>query len=215
MSGAPFSQGWVGTQMPTTSVDELSAQIFAIDSVLNTISTATLVQIQSVTNSPGSVAAIGTVAVLPLVNQLNGLGQPTPHGTVSQLLYFRYQGGKNAVIIDPEVGDIGLAVFADRDISNVKATGAQANPGSRRRFHYSDGIYFGSVIAPAPQQSIAFTDSKITITDANGNVVTMASGGITIQVASGSQVKITGGGGSDLQPVKKADGTNSTFLYCE
>lgn len=175
---APANTTYVGTQNPTTALKDITTHAFLVDSILNTISTATLVQVQSVSNTPGQIAAIGTVSVLPLVTQLDGNDNAIPHETVHNLLYFRYQGGKNAVIIDPEKGDIGLAVFADRDISNVKSTKKQANPGTRRRWSYCDGIYFGSVIASAPQQYLSFTDDTITLADKNGNKMVMSSSGI-------------------------------------
>jgi hypothetical protein len=34
--------------------------------------------------------------------------------------YFRVQGGADAIIIDPKVGDLGIAVFCSRDITGVK-----------------------------------------------------------------------------------------------
>ena len=126
------------------------------------MSTWTLVQVVAVTNS-GGLSPVGFVDVQPLVSQVDGIGQSTPHGILSHLPYFRIQGGKNAVIIDPEVGDIGIVVFADHDISAVKNARGQANPGSGRRFDMADGMYFGGSLNAAPTQYVQFTPSGINV----------------------------------------------------
>ncbi|WP_048996446.1 hypothetical protein [Burkholderia multivorans] len=154
--------GYKGTQDPTSSTSEFNAYSFLIRQILSQISTATLVQVKSVTNS-GGVTPVGFVDVLPLVNQLDGYNNAVPHGLIHNVPYFRIQGGTNAVIIDPQVDDIGICVFADRDISSVKANKAQANPGSKRRFDMADGLYIGGVLNRTPTQYVMFSDSGITI----------------------------------------------------
>ena len=145
------------------AASEFNALHFAVSQILNTRNSATLVQIKSVTNS-GGLSPVGFVDVLPLVNQLDGYHNAVPHGVVHNLPYFRLQGGANAVILDPQVGDIGLAVFADRDISSVKATKAQANPGSMRRSDYADGLYLGGVLNGTPSQVVRFAADGIHVT---------------------------------------------------
>ena len=85
------------------------------------------VRVESVTND-GGVSPIGRVSIRPLVQQVDGEGNATDHGIINNVPYFRIQGGANAVIMDPEVGDIGMALFADRDISAVKASGQSSPP---------------------------------------------------------------------------------------
>ena len=58
-------------------------------------------------------------------------------------------------LIDPTQGDIGLAIFADRDISSVRANRAQANPGSYRRFDMADGVYIGGILNGMPTQTVS------------------------------------------------------------
>jgi hypothetical protein len=130
--------------------------------LLNRISTAMPVMVQAV-SSPGGLNPVGFVDVLPLVNQLDGNGQLTPHVTVYHLPYFRLQGGANAVIIDPQANDIGLVVFASHDISSVKATKKQSNPGSRRRYNMADGIYIGGILNGTPTQYVLFDSTGITL----------------------------------------------------
>jgi phage baseplate assembly protein gpV len=109
---------------------------------------------------------------LPLVNQLDGFDNAIPHGVVHHLPYMRVQGGANAVIIDPQIGDIGIAVFAQSDISAVKANAqtdarGAANPGSRRKFAYEDGLYIGGVLNGTPTQYVQFNASGISIISPN------------------------------------------------
>jgi hypothetical protein len=122
----------------------------------------TLVKIVSVTNN-GGVSPVGFVDVQPLVNQVDGAGNATPHGVVYNIPYFRLQGGTNAIILDPQVGDMGMCGFASRDISSVKSSKGQANPGSGRTFDWADGLYFGGLLNGTPVQYIAFSSSGIDI----------------------------------------------------
>jgi hypothetical protein len=105
------------------------------------------------------------VDVQPLVNQIDGSNPPnaTPHTIIYGVAYLRMQGGSNAIIMDPEPGDIGLAVFASRDISKVKSTQGQANPGSLRAFDFADGMYVGGMLNAAPTQYVQFAPTGITI----------------------------------------------------
>ena len=120
----------------------------------------------------GGVGAPPTVDVLPLVNQIDGLGNSQPHVTVFGLPVQRMQGGSSAIIIDPVIGDIGWLTAGDRDMSAVKATGAQSNPGSYRRFSLSDGVYHPGIINPGnPNQYIQFKTTGIVIHDVNGNEI--------------------------------------------
>lgn len=145
-----------------TDASQFNAMSFLVNQILAGRNTSTLVQIKAVTNA-GELSPVGYVDVLPLVNQLDGSGVAYPHGVVHNLPYFRLQGGANAVIIDPQVGDIGVVIFADRDISAVKATGAAANPGSMRRADMADGMYMGGLLNGVPSQYVQFNTDGITI----------------------------------------------------
>jgi len=114
-----------------------------------------LVQVTAVTPSAEG-KAIGSVSAQPMVHQIDGRGTIQPHGKIQNLAYLRIQGGANAIIIDPVVGDIGIAVFCDRDISVVKKTQAPSQPGSFRRFDWADGVYLGGTLNGTPTQWIEF-----------------------------------------------------------
>jgi hypothetical protein len=202
MSGtAPNNYAWQGTQGPETDQDDFNSSVFIAESLLNGISTATLVKVvrspydaQGNTIAPGTVGPVGYIDVQPLVNQLDGYGNATPHGTVYHVSYHRYQSGSGAVISDPVVGDIGKIVVADRDTSSVRATGKQSNPGSRRQFDKADGTYFGCSQGAAPSQWFTFTDGGIVIHDKNGNSITMDGSGVTIVDKSGNKMVMSSSG---------------------
>lgn len=158
----PPDSGYAGTRDLYAGGSDYNGVSFVVKQILNRCATATLVRVVAVTNT-GGVAAVGYVDVQPLVNQVDGAGNATPHGIVHHLPYVRLQGGANAVILDPVVGDEGVAVFCDHDISVVKATGQQANPGSRRRFDMADGVYFGGCLNASPTQYVAFEAGGIAL----------------------------------------------------
>jgi hypothetical protein len=176
---SPNNLGYQGNADPTTLLDQFNALTFIAKQVISGAWTITLAQVKSVTNA-GEVKETGTVSLQPLVNQVDGQGNATPHGTISNAIYFRYGCKDGAIICDPVVDDIGIMLSASRDISSVKANKAQANPGSSRRFDPADSIYLGAVLSAAPGQSIAFTSTGIKIADKNGNAIQLKEGGIFI-----------------------------------
>ncbi len=154
--------GQAGYQGIATSANEYNRMTFAFWSLMARVRTCTLVRVEAVTNSGEDIPA-GFVDILPLVNQLDGIGQKEEHRIIYKCPYFRLLGGGNAVILDPQVGDIGLACFADRDISSVVATQRQSNPGSYRMFDMSDGLYVGGLFGETPTQFVRFSTDGITV----------------------------------------------------
>jgi hypothetical protein len=156
---------------------------FIARQVLAGAAIATLVQIKAVNGN--------TVNVQPLVNQVDGLGNATPHGVVNGIKWIQLQSGPSGIIIPPAVNDIGLAVFADRDISSVVAGVGPANPGSARRNDYADGIYVTALpgLNAVPTQFIEFlanagginmsSPGQITLT-AEGKTWMFGSAGLTL-----------------------------------
>ena len=155
-------QGYQGAADANSGQGGYNSTVFLVEQVLSRVNTATLVKVVAVTNS-GGVSPVGFVDVQPLVNQVDGADNATFHGVLHHLLYFRLQGGANAIILDPQVGDIGVGIFADHDISTVANTKAQANPGSRRRFSMADGMYFGGGLNGLPAQYVQFSTAGIKI----------------------------------------------------
>lgn len=149
---------------------------FIVENLIGRIQTVTLVQVKAV--QAAGVNPVGAVDVQPMIAQLDGNGNAFAHGIIHNIPYFRLQGGANAVIIDPKVGDIGMCGFCSRDISSVKANKTPSNPQSLRRFDYADGLYFGGFLNGTPQQYIHFKEIGIEV---------VASGEILLK---GSKVKI-------------------------
>lgn len=52
--------------------------------------------------------------VQPLAGQLDGAGYVIAHGVIHGVHYLRLAGGANAVILDRQAVDMGIAVVCDR-----------------------------------------------------------------------------------------------------
>ena len=181
----------VGQQELASSNNEFNALMFVISRALAEVNVATLVRVVAV--YPGGIGAVGTVDVLPLVSQVAGDGTVIPHTTVYGLPYLRIQGGTNAVIIDPEVDDIGFCIFADRDIGPAQSALDQAPPGSERRFSMADGLYIGGWCANlTPINRVQITGNKIDVVASAGAVVTVSVGSSVSMVMTNTDVTING-----------------------
>ena len=161
----------IGQFQPSDAASEFNYLTFVIQQLLGRVRTAVEVQVVSCTNS-GTLAPFGLVTVQPVVRMQDGGGFTQAHGTIYNLLYFRLQGGKNAIICDPQKGDLGVAFVLDRDTSSavVNATGLQSGapgpdntvpPGSSRRFSLSDGFYVGGNLNVVPTQYLRFSAAGI------------------------------------------------------
>ena len=159
-------ESYSGFQNPGDTASQWSQIRFMIQAMLRQVSTATVVKVMGVTNA-GGVSPVGMVDVQPQVNLVDGNGVAVPHGTIYSCPYLRLQGGENAIILDPQVGDLGLVGFCDRDISSVVANKGQANPGSGRRFDWSDAVYIGGMLNGTPTQYVQFSADGITIKSPN------------------------------------------------
>lgn len=157
-----MAENVTGQMQPSDSSTDFNVISFIISQTLARTRTMTLVQVKAVTNE-GAVSPVGFVDVQPMVNMLDGAGVAMEHGTVYNVPYTRIQGGTNAIILDPKVGDIGWCAVADRDISSVKESRKVSNPGSFRRFDFSDMVYIGGILNGEPEQYIQFVENEIII----------------------------------------------------
>jgi hypothetical protein len=147
-----------GQKKPNTAGSEYNALQFMIKQAIGgQVHTAIPVKVQAVDGL--------FVDVLPLVSSVDGYGESVEPTTLFHLPVFRYHAGVAAVIVDPVPGDIGLAVFAQSDSSNVTTdTDTPQQPGSFRRYSMSDGFYFGGFHKSAPSVFIEIKqDSTIQI----------------------------------------------------
>lgn len=155
--------GHQGTLTPNSTLGEFNAQSFLITQLINRVHTMTLVK----------VLAIGydaydniCVTVQPLIDQVDGFGNPVPHGTLLMPILM-LQGGSGGVIVEPAPGDIGLAIFAERDISSVVINKQQGAPSSNRKYSMSDGVYLGGTLNAIPTTKVAITASGVEIQGAD------------------------------------------------
>jgi hypothetical protein len=151
-----------GMLQPSTLWGVHNNLAFIVQQALSKVQTATVVKVIACSNA-GGVSPVGTVDVQILVNQISGQKVATPHVTMYGLPYLRIQGGANAVIIDPQPGDIGIAVFASRDITTVKSTKAQASPNTFRMHDFADGMYLGGLLNGTPTTYVQFGSGGVAI----------------------------------------------------
>lgn len=194
----------IGHLLPNDVNSDIGVAAAICRQMINEMNTTKIVQVQAV--SGGGLDGAGTVDVLPLVQQIDGNGNGTPHGTVPGLPWSRMQGGKNAVICDPQVGDLGYVVAADRDTSRVRSTKAQALPGTRRTFDIADGIYAGGCLNVAPNQYLIFTATGVRLVDMNGNSVSMGPLGMTLADSNANQIVMAAGFVNIITPVLQVNG---------
>jgi phage baseplate assembly protein gpV len=162
----------VPLQTAADVASDYATTAFIVQQIISRIQTMAMVTVVAVTND-GGVSPVGTVDVIPVVGQLTGDQRVIAHRTVHRLPYLRLQGGSNALIMDPQVGDIGAAGFCSRDISPVKTdpqaavtnanNGKSTPPGSLRQFDMADGLYFGGFLNGIPEQYIRYAAGGITI----------------------------------------------------
>lgn len=130
-----------------------------VASILGSINTGELVEVTAVEDV--GVSPVGFVSVKILTLRTNADNNNVELGEIHNVPYFRLQGGKNAVIIDPQVGDIGYCGFCSRDISIVKRIRAMAAQNMSRISDVSDAVYFGGWGSVAPEQYVWFDGDDI------------------------------------------------------
>jgi len=155
-----------GQKKPNTAASGYNSLQFMVQQAIrNQVHTAIPVQVQAVDGL--------FVDVLPLVSNVDGFGETVEPTTIYHLPVFRYHAGVGAVILDPVVGDLGLAVFAQADSSNVtEGTTTPQQPGSFRRFSQSDGFYIGGFHNVAPTVYIEIQQ--------DGHIILTAPAGLTV-----------------------------------
>lgn len=151
-----------------------------VTNLMSKIQTITVVKVVAVSGT--GVSPVGEVDVQPLVQMLDGAGNVYPVGRIFSVPYFRLQGGANAIICDPVVGDIGLCAFASRDISAVKRNKTESAPASRRQHDWNDGLYIGGFLNGTPAQYVQFASDGIVIHSPTG--ITLEAPDIKLQASS-------------------------------
>ncbi|WHB31175.1 baseplate protein [Xanthomonas phage NEB7] len=154
------------------------AQEFMILRLLRQIHTADVVKVLAVYPTAGTV---GFVDVQPLVQDRDTNNVVIAQSPIFKLPYLRLQGGTSAIILDPAVGDLGLAVFAERDITNAVATREAGAPPTDRTYDTGDGLYFGGFLNADPTQWVKFTQAGGIDILSTGDLNLQAAGAMTLQ----------------------------------
>lgn len=184
-------QGYPGWQSQFDATNLPAALKFMVSQMMAANSHVALVLVKAVTASQ-TAGAPPTVDVQPMVAQVDQKGNATPHGIIHGIPVFRLQSGATAIVIDPTVGDIGVVVCADRDITSAITNQSPANPGSFRRFDWADAMYFGGVASTAPTDcAVIVSPSGVEISGTNGNLI--ADGNLGTADASSTSYTTPGG----------------------
>lgn len=149
------------TVRPQDINTESNAQEFMFRAMLNQNAFILPVRVEKV--KPGEAGSAPMVNVTPLVLGFSGDGSPTGSSQIFNIPVWRLQRGSSALIMDPVVGDIGLMLCCDKDISRVKETRKEAMPGSANTHNESDGIYLGGMLNSEPVQYVKFADDGIDV----------------------------------------------------
>lgn len=138
------------------------------------IATAEVVIVTDVDAGRGST---GYVTVRPLVGQVDSFGNIVPPVEQFKVPYMRVQGGVAALIVDPVINDIGIAIYMKRDSSNITVGQTESTiPGSFRMFDQSDGFYIGGFLNQSPSIFLEL--------DQNNNAVLTAPQSVTVNTQS-------------------------------
>lgn len=141
--------------------DKVISQFNSLITNVNTAIPCKIVAIEK--QEQRGVNIVGFVDIQLMIEQTNGQKKGNETAIICNVPYVRIQGGTNAVIIDPEINDLGVAIFASRDITNFKEARRQTPPATWRKFSISDAIYIGGIRNQKPVQYIHFRNDGIEI----------------------------------------------------
>lgn len=148
---------------PTASTGDAELAHFTFEKLLSSKFFIELVKVTAVSGTAPNLV----VTVLPLVARRNPAGEIIQNSEVYNCPVFRLQRGTSAIIMNPVVGDIGIAAVSDNDITLARTNRAESLPGSMRRNSMADAFYLGGVLNDAPSQYVEFADSAINIVSPN------------------------------------------------
>lgn len=165
-------------------INDYNSLIFIIRQQLLGLNTAEIVRVETINED-------NTLDVLPLLNLADAQGTFQNSSVIFNIPYIKIQGGKNLIDIKPEVGDIGIVIYCQRDISNILTSKIQSNPASNRSYSCSDGIYIASIMSlnQQPENFIKVNAAGINITSKTN--VTINATGATVNCDMTVNGKIT------------------------
>jgi|GEM_PF-482355 hypothetical protein len=139
-----------------TSNNDTNAVAFFFEQRLKNLHTALPVRVLEVfPQNPGPEKrgpyGTGFVNVTLEIDQVDNEDKAIKTQPAYNLPYSRIQGGECALVIDPKPGDVGWAIFCERDISKFKRTRRRSLPDSLRMHSQADGIYLGGILNVQPR----------------------------------------------------------------
>lgn len=183
-----------GQQDPVDTSHEHNVFVFKVNQILAGKYFTRVVQVMAVDTDAK------TVDVQIATNQLDGQGNASPHGTINAIPYGGGQAGTKAFKVTPGVGDLGVMVVSDRDLSAVKSSKAIANPGSTRKNSAADGVYLLSILNNTdPTQFFEWNDDGVNIVAAHGNSLTSDADGWHFTGKVTGSADIVAGNGVSLE----------------
>ncbi len=192
-----------GSKKLTSANSPANALSFFVEqSIWAGVNTAEVVAIDEAGQS-GTEGPAGHASATPLVCPVDGFNRTLPPASIPKMPFYRPQAGKAAIVMDPQPGDKGVAVFMKRDSSGV-ATGKNAPvpPGSFRRFDQADGFLFNGFLGETPEIWLhlnpASGDISLSTKAANVEISCRESGNIEIRTGSGN-VNVIGSGRVTLE----------------
>ena len=198
-----------------SGASEYNAISFLVEQAIKgMVNTAIPVRVDSCTK-PGVGGAAGYVSATPLVMQRGADGKGLQPVSLPQLPYIRLSASTAAIVIDPQPGDVGFAVFAQQDISNLKAGSSDpVQAGSFRTFDMSDGVFIPAILGVTPTTFVHLDPETGEITIKAPTKITIEAPAIELKGAlqmgnstgsgTGDTMKITGN--LDVTGSVKTDG---------
>jgi phage baseplate assembly protein gpV len=189
-----------GTKKLTTSNTMANAVRFMVDQAIGeTVNTAEVVSVD-VASQTGTDGPAGYAAATPLVCPIDGFNQSLPTTSIPKMPFFRPQAGKAAIVMDPQPGDKGIAVFMKRDSSGVATgKGDPVQPASFRTFDQADGYLINGFLGEAPEIWLHLNpvtgDISLSTKAANIDISCRESGDIDIKTGAGNITIQAGEGG--------------------
>lgn len=181
-------------------VREFQQNVLAVAGQFNT---GELVQVTAVNG--GGLDIVGFVSVKILTQRTDADNNNVDLGEIHNVPYFRITGGKNAVILDPQIGDIGFCGFCSRDISLVKRIRAMAAQNVSRYSDIADAFFFGGWSNQVPENYIWFDGDEIKIKSSTKVTIDAPNSHFTGNVtADGTIQDLSASGGVTMDSMRSA-----------
>lgn len=104
------------------------------------------------------------VSVKPLIAQRDGENNSIAMPEIFDIPFFRYQAGTAALMITPQVDDIGVALFFQTDASGLqKGDNSVIPPRMLTPYPLFSAVYIGGIMQKEPETVIEITNDNITI----------------------------------------------------